>query len=110
MSGECKGWEIRMTELVIVYWRDIPAQIIVGKGRKARKKQLSSRFEEAIDRCAMKVGATGTDSYLSEWRRGVPIPVDGDPDEIVKEYASKIESQFDRSRLKSLIDNSGWQP
>ena len=33
-----------MADVVIVYWRDIPAQVIVGKGRKAAKVQLPERF------------------------------------------------------------------
>ena len=55
--------------VTIVYWRDIPAQVIVGKGRRGAKVQLPERFEQAIDRCAMKVGAQDTDSYLAEWRK-----------------------------------------
>ena len=51
-----------MADVVIVYWRDIPAQVIVGKGRKASKIQLPERFEQAIDRAAMKIGAEDTDS------------------------------------------------
>ena len=47
-----------MPEVTIVYWRDIPAQVIVGAGRRAAKMPLPERFEQAIDRCAMKVGAT----------------------------------------------------
>ena len=46
------------------------------------KKPLPERFEQAIDRCAMKVGARDTDAYLAEWRRGDPIEVAGDPEEI----------------------------
>ena len=38
-----------MHDVIIVYWRDIPAQVIVGKGRRAKKIQLSERFEQAID-------------------------------------------------------------
>ena len=55
-----------MADVIVVYWRDIPAQIIVGKGRKASKVQLPERFEQAIDRAAMKIGAEDTDSYLAE--------------------------------------------
>jgi len=51
-----------MPSVVIVYWRDIPAQVIVGKGRRAAKVQLPERFEQAIDRCAMKVGARDSDA------------------------------------------------
>ncbi|MFN7599202.1 MAG: virulence factor, partial [Cereibacter sp.] len=46
-----------MPDVTVVYWRDIPAQVIVGKGRSGSKVQLSERFEQAIDRCAMKIGA-----------------------------------------------------
>ena len=58
-----------MANMTIVYWRDIPAQVIVGKGRRAAKAALPERFEQAIDRCAMKVGAKDDDAYLSEWRK-----------------------------------------
>ena len=58
-----------MAELVIVCWRDIPAQIIVKIGRKAAKRQLADRFQEAIDRAAMRAGLRDTDGYLGEWRR-----------------------------------------
>ena len=53
------GNQPNMAEVTIVYWRDIPAQVIVGKGRSGSKVQLTERFEQAIDRCAMKIGAQG---------------------------------------------------
>ena len=46
-----------MPEVTIVYWRDIPAQVIVGNGRRASKMPMPERFELAIDRCAMRAGA-----------------------------------------------------
>ena len=62
-----------MHDVIIVYWRDIPAQVIVGKGRRAKKIQLSERFEQAIDRAAMKSDQKSTDDYLAEWRKAEPI-------------------------------------
>ena len=53
-----------MANLTVVYWRDIPAQVIAKAGRKSAKKMLSDRFQEAIDRAAMRSGAAGTDEYL----------------------------------------------
>ena len=97
-----------MPEVTIVYWRDIPAQVIVGKGRRGSKVQLSERFEQAIDRCAMKVGARDTDSYLAEWRKAAPYEVEGDQDEIAKAEAARLEAEFDTARLKALIDAEGW--
>lgn len=97
-----------MAQLTIVYWRDIPAQVIVKKGRAAAKRQLPERFEQAIDRCAMKVGARDTDSYLAEWRRGDPAEVEGDIEEIAGAEAERLERAFDTERLKALIANDGW--
>ena len=97
-----------MPDVTIVYWRDMPAQVIVGKGRSAAKQPLAERFEQAIDRAAMKVGARDTDSYLAEWRRAAPYPVAGDPAEIVAAEVARLEAEYDPDRIKALIANDGW--
>ena len=97
-----------MPDVTIVYWRDIPAQVIVGKGRRASKVQLAERFEQAIDRAAMKVGAAGTDAYLAEWRRAAPYAVEGDADQIASDVAARLEAEFDTDKIKQLIANNGW--
>ncbi len=97
-----------MPEVTIVFWRDIPAQVIVGKGRRGSKVQLPERFEQAIDRCAMKVGARDTDAYLAEWRKAPPFEVEGDQDQIARDTAAKLEADYDLAHIKALIDNDGW--
>ncbi len=97
-----------MPDVTIVYWRDIPAQVIVGKGRRADKVQLPERFEQAIDRAAMKTGAAATDAYLAEWRRGDRVQIDGDGAEIAAAEAKRLDAQYDRARIKQLIENDGW--
>ncbi len=96
-----------MPDVTIVYWRDIPAQVIVGSGRKAAKVQLSERFEQAIDRAAMKSGAAGTDEYLAEWRKAPPYVVEGDQADVAASEAARIEADYDRTRLLALIENDG---
>lgn len=96
-----------MPQVTIVYWRDIPAQVIVGRGRRAAKKPLSERFEQAIDRCAMKVGARESSTYLDEWRKAAPFEVSGEENEIARSEAARIERQYDTARLRDLIENSG---
>ncbi len=97
-----------MPDVTIVYWRDIPAQVIVGKGRRGAKAPLPERFEQAIDRAAMKVGAADTDAYLAEWRKAAPYPVDGEQDQIAAAEAARLDADYDQTRLKALIDNDGW--
>ncbi len=97
-----------MPDVTIVYWRDIPAQVIVGKGRRGAKAQLPERFEQAIDRCAMKIGAKDADAYLAEWRKAEPYTVEGDQDAIAASEAARIDAEYDSERLKALIQSEGW--
>ena len=97
-----------MPDVTIVYWRDIPAQVIVGKGRRGAKRQLEERFEQAIDRAAMKVNAKDADAYLAEWRKAAPFPVEGDPQDVAETEATRLEQEYDQDRLKALIANDGW--
>jgi len=97
-----------MVDVTIVYWRDIPAQVIVGKGRSGAKRQLPERFEQAIDRAAMKIGAAGSDAYLAEWRKAAPYSVEGEAAEVVEAETARIDAEYDRDRIKALIANDGW--
>ena len=96
-----------MANVTIVYWRDIPAQVIVGKGRRATKIQLTERFEQAIDRAAMKSGAAGTDDYLADWRKAEPYVMDGEDADVAASDAARLEAEYDKDQLKVLIDNNG---
>ncbi|MAM61247.1 virulence factor [Maritimibacter sp. UBA3975] len=96
-----------MAQVTIVYWRDIPAQVIVGRGRAAAKRPLTERFEQAIDRAAMGAGLAGTDDYLAEWRREGPVEVEGEPQAVAEAEAARLEAEYDKDRLKALISNGG---
>lgn len=97
-----------MAEVVIVYWRDIPAQVIVGKGRRGQKRILPERFEQAIDRAAMKTGEVDTDAYLAEWRKAAPVTIEGEDAAVADAEAARLDAEYDRDRLKALIANDGW--
>ncbi len=96
-----------MATLTIVYWRDIPAQVIVKRGRDSAKRQLAERFETAIDRAAMKSGKRDTDSYLAEWRRGEPIKCGDDLEAEAAAHAARLEAEFPDDRLAALVANGG---
>ena len=99
-----------MARITIVSWRDIPAQVIVGKGRSAAKVQLPERFEQAIDRAAMKVGARDEDAYLAEWRRTDGGEAEADPAETARGLADALDAAHPPEVLRTLIDNEGFRP
>lgn len=96
-----------MADLIVVYWRDIPAQVIVKKGRQNAKRELPLRFTEAIDMCAMRTGAGDTDAYLAEWRKAEPIPVSDDLEAEADKAAAALDAQFDHDTLVALVKTGG---
>ncbi|MSP49484.1 MAG: hypothetical protein EXQ95_09175 [Alphaproteobacteria bacterium] len=99
-----------MAQRIVVYWRDIPAQVIVRQGRTAEKRELSERFIQAIDRCAMRVGARDSDAYLAEWRRGAPEPCGDDLKAEADAAAVSLDAAYGEGRLDALVANDGRQP
>ncbi len=96
-----------MAERIVIYWRDIPAQVIVRAGRKSEKRELPARFLEAIDQCAMAVGAKDSDAYLAEWRRGAPEPCGDDLAAEADRAAATLAADYDPARLSELVLNGG---
>jgi len=98
----------KMAQLQIVYWRDIPASLIVRAGRREMaKRELSLRFTEAIDMCAMQTGAAETDDYLAEWRKSDPVDVGDDLEAEADRAAEALEAQYDREKLVALVKSGG---
>ena len=93
---------------ITIYWRDIPSQIILKKGRNKTKEILPPRFQKAIDRAAMRAGKGGSQAYIEEWRREtIEIDSTADPCVVVTEEVLAIESRYSDSDLEALIKNKG---
>lgn len=98
-----------MARLTVVYWRDIPAQVIVKAGRQSAKRQLSERFETAIDRAAMRAGLRDTDSYLAQWRRDAPVDCGDDLESEAESAAARLEEEYGEERPKALVVSGGLE-
>ena len=97
-----------MVKLILISWRDIPSQVIVQRGRQREKAMLSQRFQEAIDRAAMRAGKGGSDAYIAEWRRDrSALETDDDLSAIARGEIDKLESEYSDDRLQQMIRNHG---
>jgi cvfA/B/C family virulence factor len=96
-----------MASLTIISWRDIPAQVVVKRGRETAKAKLSERFQEAVDRAAMRAGKGSSDLYLAEWKRSEPKPVGDDIEQEAVAEASRIESSYSDEDLERLVRAKG---
>ena len=97
-----------MARKIVIYWRDIPSQVVVQRGRHREKVMLARRFQEAIDRAAMRAGKGSSDAYIAEWRRETAdVESPGDPQRLAAEIAAELEAGFDDDALQTLIRNHG---
>ncbi len=96
-----------MADCVVIYWRDIPAQVVVRAGRRTAKRELPPRFQEAIDIAAMRGGAKDSDAYLAAWRRSPPEPCDDDLDAAADAAVARLVGAFPDDQLMRLARAGG---
>ena len=100
-----------MAQILVIYWRDIPAQIVAesgrGRNRTQAKRELHRRFALAIDEAAMRAGKDKSDDYLADWRRDTPVPCTDSLEHEAETMATQIENEFSPAKLRVLISNGG---
>lgn len=102
-----------MAQILVIYWRDIPAQIVAesgrGRNRTQAKRELHRRFALAIDEAAMRAGVDKSDDYLEDWRRGTPTACTDLLEQEAEKLAAQIEHDFNPAKLRALIANGGFK-
>jgi hypothetical protein len=98
-----------MAKLIVISWRDIPAQVLTKAGRETAKVQLSQRFHEAVDRAAMRAGKSSSADYLSDWKRSEPRACSDDLQAEASAEAARIEARYTDADLLRLIRAHGLE-
>ena len=96
-----------VASLSVISWRDIPAQVVVRRGRETAKAKLSDRFQEAVDRAAMRAGKGSSDLYLAEWKRSSATPCSDDIEREAAAEAARIEARYTDADLERLVRAQG---
>jgi Virulence factor len=95
-----------VASLIVISWRDIPAQVIAKRGRESVKLQLGARFQEAVDRAAMRAGKGSSDAYLADWRR-TPRDCGNDLNAEASAEAARLEALYSDEDLERVIRAKG---
>ena len=96
-----------MSEYQIMRWREIPSMVIARKGETTIKVMLESRFQEAIDEAAMRLGAIDADAYTSGWNRDPWVEADDSPDVLASRITQELEEDLSVEKLEALLNNLG---
>lgn len=98
----------KSSQMVVIYWRDIPAQVTASNGGQTVKRLLEPRFQHAIDRAAGVAGLTETSAYVAEWRREAsPLDPSDDAQQRAEETAAGLEQTYNRDQLEELVRAGG---
>ncbi len=95
-----------MAKLKIVYWNDIPGQVVVRERGHNTRLRLPPRFMKAIERAANRLKKQHKDAFFDPWH-DVDQPFNGDIREQAKELVLQLEEQYSEAVLDQLIRASG---
>jgi len=96
-----------MSEYQIMRWREIPSMVVARSGETTIKIMLASRFQEAIDEAAMRLGEIDADAYTSGWNRDPWVETEGAPDVVAARIVEELESELSEEKLSALLDALG---
>ncbi len=96
-------------QLIVISWRDVPAQVNAQKGREREQVILSAKFQRAIDRAKRKAKIYTAHEDIAQWKR-VSRPCTDDLAAEAQAEASRIEEQYTKEHLGQLGFLGGWEP
>ncbi|HZI45974.1 MAG TPA: virulence factor [Ilumatobacter sp.] len=98
--------EPRGSEVVTIYWRDIPAQVNGQNGRERHQVLLSSKFQRAVDRAKRKAGIYTAEEDIAQWHR----TSDSCDDHVLaaEAQAAALEAEYSKEYLGKLAYAGGF--
>jgi Virulence factor len=97
------------SEIVTIWWRDIPTQVNGVSGAQIEKQPLSHRFLWAAQRAAKKADLMDSHSFTRQTRRtSAPFePSDGALADVVAHEAERLELHYTDDLLTRLVEAGG---
>jgi hypothetical protein len=95
-----------VAKLKIVYWNDIPGQVVIREGGRSTRLRLSPCFMKAIERAAYRLKKKDKNAVFDPWH-AVDQPFDGDVREQAKILVVQLEEQYSEAILDKLMRASG---
>ena len=95
-----------MGQLITIWWRDIPMQVIAREGRHTEKRVLDRRFQIAVDKAAMKSGKKSYGDYIEEMRRA-ERPCSEDLEAEANAEVARLDAAYTKEVLRGLVASGG---
>ena len=80
-----------MAQVRVMRWKWIPSQVkVTDADGTTVSRMLPDRFQQEIDRIAMKQGLAGTDDYLDAWAWSAPEERPGGADAVADAVVAEL--------------------
>ena len=94
--------------IIIIKWRDIPAQVNAQMGRERYQVILGAKFQRAIDRAKRKANIYTAEEDVAQWSLET-LPLEGDMALAAQSVADRLEEEWTRQRLGVLAYAGGFE-
>ena len=94
--------------VVVIKWRDIPAQVNAQMGRDRYQVVLSAKFQRAIYRAKRKANIYTAEEDIAQWSRDT-LPLEGTLAEAAQKVADEIEAKYSRQHIGVLAYAGGFE-
>ena len=81
--------------------------VVARNGAEVIKTLLPSRFQEAIDEAAMRMGEIDADAYTNGWIRDPWVQSEENPQDLVDKIAIGLEEEFTDTHLITILNSLG---
>ena len=95
-------------EVVVIMWRDIPAQVNGQAGRDRHQVVLDAKFQRAIDRAKRKARIVTAQEDVAQWRR-VEHAVRRRSGAAAQDTADRLDAEYSDERLGTIAYNGGFE-
>ena len=83
--------------------------VVAREGDQTIKIMLPTRFQEAIDEAAMRMGEIDADAYTSGWSRDPWVSTSESAQDLADRVAAELETKFTENYLQVILDGMGEQ-
>ncbi len=81
--------------------------VVARQGAELIKIFLPSRFQEAIDEAAMRMGKIDADAYTNGWIRDSWVESEKKPQDLAERIARELEEKFTDTHLLTILNSLG---
>jgi hypothetical protein len=98
-----------MARYQILYWEHIPLGVKATDVNGTVRENLPARFQEAVERAALRAGQTSAAAYTSMFKWGEEMEQEGPAAEVAAAIAKELDETWNEEEALGLFEKNKGQ-